>query len=55
MCLPTSPCGQRAAAARKLSPTRQAYTPAKSGQRMISRGTSSYGTPKVRMSFGRRK
>lgn len=49
-------CAAKRAAALKASPTRQAYTPAKSGQRMISaRGTSSYGTPKVRMSFGRRK
>jgi hypothetical protein len=53
--MPCQSCQQKRAAALKASPTRQAYTPAKSGQRIISRGTSSYGTPKVRMSFGRRK
>jgi hypothetical protein len=55
MCLPTSPCGQRAAAALKASSTRKAYNPVKSGQRTTFRGGTSYGTPKVRMSFGRKK
>lgn len=49
-------CNQKRAAATKASPTRNAYNPVKSGQRAnFKGGTSSYGTPKVRMSFGRKK
>lgn len=51
-------CEQKRAAMAKASSTRQAYSPVKSGQRMISASrtaTQSYGTPKVRVSFGRKK
>lgn len=50
-----SSCNQKRAAATKASPTRNAYNPVKSGQRTTFKGGTSYGTPKVRMSFGRKK
>lgn len=49
-------CAKKRAAALKASPTRQAYNPVRKTSSSSNRTmVNTYGMPKVRMSFGKKK